>query len=110
MSKAKQYWGNLIRTPFKKMRLEDANDPRQYIGRTVLAAKPGQEPEEVTIKEILGNLKNQKQFQINGEYLVTMFSFFTQLLDGRLPTAEEEAEFELATDITDIKPLGKKNG
>jgi hypothetical protein len=109
----KRYWSSLVRAVFPKAELP-LHDPNRYIGRTILAVKEeGAEPEEVIIQDVkgcagIGAEHLKKSFQINGQYLVSMFSFYTQLLDGRLPTPEETEEFELATDIVRIKDLNGK--
>lgn len=119
--RVKAFFGKVFNTTFKKMRLEDSIHPDQFIGRTILASRHLDEaPEEVTIKNVQGcaaiGLKDEEKarllkcFQINGTHIVSMLSFYTQLIDGKLPTAEEEAEFNLATDIKDIRETnGKKS-
>jgi hypothetical protein len=105
--KVKQYWSNLIRTPFRKMKL-GVDDPNVYVGRTILAQPElGAEPEEVTIQHVVGCVAPHlnKYFQINGTHFCHMFSFFKQVLENRLPTKEENDEFELASQITKIRDI-----
>lgn len=109
----KRFWNSLHQVRFKKIRLEDSADPRQYIGQKVLAAKEmGAEPEQIEIKHVLGSVAHPKYFEINGTHWVHMYSFFTQMMEGRIPTPEEMDEFELASQITKVKELndGKKEG
>lgn len=105
-----RFFSAVTKMVFPKMNLAASSDPRQYIGKTVLAKKELDQPyEEIKIREVRGNLANEKCFEINGTHLVSMYSFFSQLIDGKLPTLEDEKEFELATQITRIKKIdGKK--
>lgn len=63
--------------------------------------------EEIKIRDIRGCVAQelQKYFQVNGTHLVSMFSFYMQMEEGRLPTQVEENEFNLATDIKDIRKI-----
>lgn len=109
--KAKRYWNSVVRTVFPKLALTDFGDPRQYIGKRVLAVKELGAPEEdIVITHIqgaagAGATHLQKYFVINGTHFVHMYSFFTQMLEGRAPTKEEMDEFELASQIKDIKEV-----
>lgn len=100
-----RFWSRVTKTVFPRLRLQESN-PQAYIGKTVLAQKSFDEPfEEVKIKAIVGNRNFQKHFEINGTHLVSMFSFFTQMIDGRLPTPEDEKQFEDATQIKRIEEI-----
>ncbi len=103
----KRFWNSLTRATFKKFKLEDAISPNAFIGKTVFAHKgaPDGERESVKIESILGSKRWTKCMEINGTHLVTMLSFFTQLMEGREPSPEENAEFELATEIKDIREI-----
>lgn len=118
MGKIKRFWSNVRALP-KRMNLKEAT-PTDFVGRTILAQTDFDAPfEEVVISDVrgclgLGNMPEAersrliKSFQINGTHLVGIFSFYTQLQEGRLPTEEEEAEFQLATQIEKIRPLKGK--
>lgn len=108
--KQKKFWNSLVRTVFPKYDLANAQNPMHYIGEYVLARKELDQPDEkIKIEHIKGSLKHVKYFEINGSHWVSMYSFFTQMMDGRVPTPEEESEFELSTQITKIKETnGKK--
>lgn len=102
----KRFSPKVFKTLFPKIKLDDVGDPRVHLGKMVLAQKTLDSPfEEVKVNSILGNIKHLKHFEINGTHLVSMFSFFTQMDEGRLPTKEEEAEFELASDVKDIREI-----
>lgn len=105
-----RFWNSIVKTVFPRFRLEDAANPQQFVGKTVLAQLDFDQPfEEIKIREIKGSLKHVKHFEINGTHWVSMFSFYTQLLEGRMPTPEEEQEFDLATQIKSIRGTdGKK--
>lgn len=121
MGRILQGFGNLVKTRFNRIRVTE-NDPNQWVGKTILASKElDDEPEEVVIQTVKGCLgmgqmseaqRNRlvKSFEINGTHIVSIYSFYVQILEGRLPTPEEEAEFELATQITKIKEIGPKDG
>ena len=89
-------------------------DPTQFIGRQIKARKERDQPDEdVTIKEVLGvraitDPALVRWLQINGTHLCHALSFYTQLLENRIPSDEEIAEFDLATDIVKMKEI--KNG
>jgi len=116
MGRIIQGFGNLVKTTFRRHKLEVEN-PEQWIGKTILASKElDGELEEVTIQDVKGCMglgampeaqraRLVKTFQINGTHFVPIFSFYIQLIEGRLPTPEEADEFELATQITKIKDL-----
>lgn len=100
----RNFFSKVTKVVFPKLRLQDAANPLQYLGQTVLAQKEFDEPfEEIKMKDIRGNVAHPKHFQINGTHLVSMFSFFMQMEEGKLPTQDEEDEFNLATDIKRIK-------
>lgn len=90
----------------RSLQLEEA-DPRRYIGKTIIAHKElhDEEPEEVTIKTILGSMPHPKYFEVNGTHFVHTLSFYEQVLNNRLPSKEEIDEFELATEIKTIKEV-----
>lgn len=97
--------------------LQDATHPNKFIGETVWASKEfGGAPEEIIIKNVAGcagfgkmteaeRSRLLRTFEINGTHFCSMFSFYMQLMDGRLPTAEEEADFDLASDIKGMKEI-----
>jgi hypothetical protein len=128
----KRYWNSLARATFKKVKLHDAQNPAQYIGRKVLAGKlvdqietliDGRklplitpilsEPEEITITSIIGSRPFEKYFELNGgTHHCHMYSFFVQLMEDRCPTKEEMDDFELASQVKNIRSLDgtpKKN-
>jgi len=96
--------------PFRKMKLAlgAIDDPTHYIGH-MLQAKATKDGayEWIKVETIRGcaalghDEKSEdfkrliQSFEINGTHLVTMFSFFTQMHENRVPTEEEEAEFSL---------------
>lgn len=102
-----RFWNSIKKvTPFARMKLEDALDPNQFIGRKVLARKTLSDPdEEMTVEDIKGCVAPHliKHFQINGTHICSMFSFYTQMLENRTPTEEEMNEFNLASDVKDIR-------
>lgn len=102
-----RFWNSIKKvTPFARMKLEDAQDPRSFIGRSVLARKTLSDPdEEVIIADIKGCIAADliKHFQINETHICSMFSFYTQMLENRTPTDEEMNEFDLASDVKDIR-------
>ena len=105
--KAKKPKAKLTRALFSKVKLEDASDPNLYIGRVILARPEMDAPDEkIVIEHIKGSLHYQKFFEINGTHWVSMLSFFLQMIEHRLPTEEEAADFELATQITGMKGIG----
>lgn len=110
MRKQKKFWNSLVRTVFPRYDMTNAQNPMNYIGEYVLARKELDQPDEkIKIEDIKGSLKHVKYFEINGSHWVSMYSFFTQMIDGKVPTPEEEAEFELSTQITKIRETnGKK--
>ncbi len=108
MSRVKRYWNSLAKnvSPLRKVKLEDARDPSDFIGRTILARTSlNSSDEPIVIADVRGCIAKDliKHFQINGTHLVSMFSFFIQMLEGRLPSQAEEDEFNLASDVKDIK-------
>ncbi len=107
MGKVKQFWGQLVRTPFKRFSLHKAEaTPNEFIGKTVLARREMEGPDEpVEIKTILGNVQYPRFFEINGTHFVSILSCYLQIFEGRVPTEEETEEFNLATDIVKIKEL-----
>jgi hypothetical protein len=109
MRKPKQFWNSLVRTTFKRHRLDDAISPQAFIGKSVFAHRGGVdgELEEVQIASVQGSKDKdlQKYLEINGSHLCHTLSFFSQLMENRLPSDEEIAEFELATQITKIKEI-----
>lgn len=114
--RGKRFWSSVIRTPFKKMALQDANDPRRFIGKTVLA-QPNldADAEPIKVKEVVGvravtDPKLIRYYQINGTHLCHMLSFHLQVEEGRVPSKEELDEFDLATDVVKIKEIGGKDG
>lgn len=106
----KRFWSSITRQVFPKMKLHELGDPTIYAGREVLARKEMDAPDElITIKTAQGSRVHLKHFEINGTHWVSMCSFFMQMIDGRVPTPEEEAEFELATQVKEIRSIdGKK--
>lgn len=110
--KGRPFWSKLTKLAFPKYSLEDAVSPLAFVGKSVVAhkASPDGPEEKVVIKDILGSRQWPKYFEINGAYLVHAFSFFSQVMDNRMPAKEEMDEFELATQITQIKEIGDKNG
>lgn len=112
MKTVRRYWEQFAKnvTPLRKIKLQDQINPNQFMGKKLLARRAiDGTDEEVDIQEIKGSLRYPKQFQINGSHFCHMFSFYSQMLDGRVPTDEEMAEFELASDVKGIKEInGKK--
>ncbi len=110
MGKLQRFWSNVRKLP-KRMNLSGPGivDPREFIGRKVWAKPDLEAPaEEIVLQDIAGSIKHVKFFEINGTHWVRMDSFYTQMLENRLPSKEEEEEFELATEIKDIRPLKGK--
>lgn len=108
VKRAKAFFSRVTKATFQKLKLHDANDPRQYIGKTIMATKElDSEPEPVVISDIKGCVAEHlnKYFQINGTHFCHMFSFFTQLMEGRVPSKEEMDEFELASQVTKIREI-----
>lgn len=74
-------------------------------------------PEPVIIEDVRGcaalglddNPEKQKKmikhFQINGTHFCSIYSFYVQMLENRMPSKEEEQEFEVATDIIKVKEI-----
>lgn len=104
-----RYWNSLTKAVFKKHRLDDAISPLAFIGKSVVAHKGAIDgPEErLEIKSILGSKAKElaRYLEINGSHLVHSLSFFTQLMEGRVPTQDELNEFDLATDVVKIKEI-----
>lgn len=77
------------RSKHKEKAIEPIN-PEKFIGQEIYVtdlASP------VKIEHVYGNRAHETHFEINGKYLVTMLSFYMQMLDGRLPSREEEEEW-----------------
>lgn len=113
MKKAIRGFGSLVKTSFRKIRLQDEQiSPEKFIGSTILARRAmDADDEEVVVKDVVGiravtDPKLAKWFQINGTHMVHMLSYFTQNLEGRVPTDAELEEFELASDIVKMKEIG----
>lgn len=118
--KRKPFWSSVTRAVFPKLKLQDAHDPRSFIGREVYARPELDAPDEALIvRDIRGcaaitgmdlALRERliKHYQINGTHYCHMFSFHTQMEEGRIPSDEELAEFELATNIKSIRSTDKK--
>lgn len=112
---SRPFWHKVTRAVFPKMKLEDAISPVAFVGREVLARRELNLPDElITVNEIQGcaAITSQgvdpvliKYYQINGTHFCHMFSFHTQMEEGRVPTDREMAEFELAAEIKDIRPM-----
>ncbi len=108
MRKRIEGFSKLIKTQFNKLRLENAIGPQEFIGKELWVVRNlGDEPEKVLVTDIKGCVAEHlaKYFQISGKYLCHMFSAYTQLIEGRVPSEAELQEFEIASDIKDIKEV-----
>lgn len=104
----------LIRTPFKRDRIDEDSDPTRFIGRKVMARRTMDGPdEEITIESVCG-IKDATYsdhrlalwLQINGTHMCPILSYFTQLMENRMPTEEEVADMQLiGTNIKRIKEI-----
>lgn len=113
MRKTIKGFGQLVKTRFNRIRLQDDQvSPEKFIGNTILARRSRDaEDEPVVVKDVVGiravtDPKLAKWFQINGTHMCHMLSYFTQNLEGRVPTDAELEEFELASDIVKMKEIG----
>lgn len=108
MKRAKAYFSRVTKAAFRKLQLHDSHDPNSYIGRKVMARRELDLPdEEIVVSDVKGCVAEhlQKYFQINGTHFCHMFSFFTQMLESRVPSDEEMAEFELASQVKKIREI-----
>lgn len=104
----------LIRTPFKKDRIDEDSDPTRFIGKKVMARTSMNGPDElITIESVCG-IKDATYpdhrlalwLQINGTHMCPILSYFTQLMEHRMPTEEEVADMLLiGTSIKQIKEI-----
>lgn len=87
-----------------KMRANE-EDPNQFQGRFLIAIKDmkTQDVEKIVIERVVGSMVYPKFFEINSSHHCNMLSFYTQMLENRLPTQAELEEFELATQIKEIR-------
>lgn len=118
--KRKPFWSSVTRAVFPRMKLQEAGNPNVFAGRTVMARPELDAPDEkITIFDVKGcaaitgmdlALRERliKHYQVNGTHYCHMFSFHTQMEEGRVPSDEELAEFELATNIKSIRSTDKK--
>lgn len=99
-------FSQIVHTPFKKWKLDNVTSPVKFIGKKIKARLEMDAPdEEITIEHVCGSLAHVKHYEINGTHWVSILSFHMQLEEGREPTKEEEEEFNLATEIKDIKEI-----
>lgn len=114
MRPIKRFFSQTFKTVFPRIKLNEfESDPNVFMGQTVLARPELDAPdEEVEIKQVKGCVAPhlQKYFEINGTHFCHMFSFYTQMMEKRVPSQDEMDEFELASQIKDIKTMGDNVG
>lgn len=121
--------GEIIKLPLKKSEKKKAPkkkkkpanlvvpEEKDLLGKKIQATNVATgQTELVTVESIRGclaagdmpeekRLELLRSFEINGTHLCPMLSFFIQVEEGRLPTPEEEQEFNLATQVVAIKEI-----
>jgi hypothetical protein len=64
-------------------------------------------PEPVLVERVTGNIADPSKFEINGQYLINMLDFYTQVTENRRPTAEEREEWN-SIELLQVDPPGDK--